>query len=223
MDDLRITGPYLETLTTGELIKLADTLGLDIPPGLERIFIIEEVLEFSAERDTEEEEESPLALKETDFLESAPLPKQYNITFIEVMLRDPLWAFVFWEIKAHDREQYESHPDFTGYQLRVSPLELPRYEAEAASFAVSVENDDTAWYLGFPPDLAGLFKVDLCVLRGLSGLVLASSDPFRLPKLLRPSAGTYGEHPLIRLSGADDFQVLHSADRLSRSRRSCTG
>ncbi|MDR2020797.1 MAG: DUF4912 domain-containing protein [Treponema sp.] len=221
MNDLRITEPYLESLTTKELIELADTLGLDIPPGLERIFIIEELLDFSAEQD--EEEESPAVLTEIGFLESVPLPKQYNITFIEVMLRDPLWAFVFWEIKTHDREYYENHSDFAGYQIRVSPLGLPRHEAEAASFAVSVENEDTAWYLGFPPDHSGLFKVDLCALRGGTVLVLASSDSFRLPKLLHSPAGAYDENPLIRLSGAEDFQVLRSADRLSRSRRSCTG
>ncbi|MDR1374195.1 MAG: DUF4912 domain-containing protein [Treponema sp.] len=222
MDDPRITEPYLESLTTKELIKLADTLGFDIPPGLERIFIIEELLDFSAEQNAEEEE-SPLVLTEMGFLESVPLPKQYNITFIEVMLRDPLWVFVFWEVKAHDRERYENHPDFAGYQLRVSPLGWSRHEAEAASFAVSVGNEDTAWYLGFPPDHSGLFKVDLCVLRGGTALVLASSGSFRVPKLFRPPAEVHGENPLIRLSGAEDFQVLRSADRLSRSRRSCTG
>jgi hypothetical protein len=220
MNDPRITEPYLESLTTKELIELADTLGLDIPSGLERIFIIEELLDFSAERDVEEAE-SPPVLTETGFLESAPLPKQYNITFIEVMLRDPLWAFVFWEVKVHDREYYENHPDFAGYQIRVSPLELPRREAEAAAFAVSVENEDTARYLGFPPDYSGLFKIDLCVLRGGAVLVLASSDSFRLPKLLH--LPVYDKNPLIHLSGAEDFQVLRSADRLSRSRRSCTG
>ncbi|MDR2186146.1 MAG: DUF4912 domain-containing protein [Treponema sp.] len=212
----------MESLTTGELIKLADTLGLDIPPGLERIFIIEELLDFSSEQNAEEED-PPLILTEIGFLESVPLPKQYNITFIEVMLRDPLWAFVFWEVKAHDREYYEGHPGFAGYQIRVSPLGLPRHEAEAASFAVSVGNEDTAWYLGFPPDHSGLFKVDLCALRGGTVLVLASSASFKLPKLLRSPAEAYGENPLIRLSGAEDFQVLRSADRLSRSRRSYTG
>ena len=39
-----LTIPYLESLSTGELIDLAVKNGLDIPPGLERVFIIEELL-----------------------------------------------------------------------------------------------------------------------------------------------------------------------------------
>ena len=50
------------------------------------------------------------------------LPASYNETFIDVILRDPVWAYAFWEIKQSDREVREQDPRFAGYRLRVQPL-----------------------------------------------------------------------------------------------------
>lgn len=226
---------YLESLTTNELVKLADGFGIDIPPGLERIFIIEALMDIAADYVMDAagygvadgldvsgsgNHEKPVLI-ETDIPESVPLPQRYNITFIEVMIRDPLWVFTFWEIKSHDKELYEKAPDFGGYHLKVFPLKRGRVAEGEAVFIVPVGTGDTAWYLDFP-SVEGRFRVDLCVLRGEEVIVLAASRPFRLPKLINPPdtvnrerEGVYTE-PLIRLSGVEDFQVLRSADRLSR-------
>jgi hypothetical protein len=235
MNDFTRVG--LESLTTDELIKLADLYGMDIPPGLDRLFIIEELLEIASE-DEDEEEEGPLEgalVTETSFLEPVPLPKQYNITFIAVMIRDPLWAFVFWEVKGADKEAFERSPDFGGYYLRVSPWESCRnaFQAEGEGvFTVPVETGDIARYLGFPPagepeiDRDTRLKVELCAKRGAEEFVLAVSNPFRLPILSRLPAGTGQEesckrykNPLIRLSGCGDFHILRNPDRLSRLKR----
>jgi hypothetical protein len=226
MDDSRLKRSYLETLTTSDLVKLADRYAIDIPPDLDRVFIIEELLDLETELDFGREAESSLV--ETGIPEPVPLPKQYNITFIEIMIRDPLWVFVYWEIKTYDRALYENAYDFGGYQLKVSPLGvLPPSGVQDpetdASFVVAVENGDTAWYLGFPPS-GGRFKVELCVIRGDETLVLAASRPFRLPKMLDPpnsTASGIDENPLIRLSGLDELPVLRNTDRQSRVPRCC--
>ena len=171
---------YLESLTTSDLIRMADNLGIDIPPDLDRIFIIEELLEIASLDDTIDDvpdlqtitaedpkvktEGSPSAeqnIVDSGLAESVPLPKHYNITYIEVMIRDPLWAFVFWEIKDQDKDHYEKAQDFEGYYLKVSPcgnknqkksLELSNPVAEAEGvFMVPVTPADTAWYLGLSP------------------------------------------------------------------------
>jgi hypothetical protein len=227
MDDSPLTRTYLDSLSTNELVKLADTYGVDIPPGLERIFIIEELLDMALGDEYEPEEAGPVPAA-ADFLEAAALPKQYNITFLEVIIRDPLWAFVFWEIKNHDRELFEKAPDFGGYCLKVIPLEGGTGNSREDSFVVSVGVDDTAWYLGFPP-AEGRYRVELCVLRGTEEVVLTSSRSFTLPRLLNAplkseeqNMGDLREvylNPLSRLSGAGEFPVIRSADRLSRVMR----
>ncbi|MDR1948879.1 MAG: DUF4912 domain-containing protein [Spirochaetaceae bacterium] len=222
MDDSRlITRSWLESLTTKELTALGDSWGIDLPPGLERIFVIEELMESRFDMADEEEDPETPPLRRAEFSELAPMPRQYNLTFIEVLIRDPLWAYTFWEIKNADKELYEKAVDFIGYFLKVVPVPESGAVEGGESFTVSVGVDDTAWYLGFPPE-EGRYKVELCVLREGGELVLAVSAPFRLPKLLG-SFGACGRqaglNPLIALSGAEEFRVLRNIDRLARVKR----
>ena len=215
--------PWLESLSTNELIKLAEGLGIDIPAGLERIFIIEELLLESAnegkQEDAEEMEINP------SYSEAVALPKQYNISFIEVIIRDPLWVFVFWEIKGHDREAHENAGDFKGYCLRVIPLNegetIPK--SRENSFTVSVNANDTAIYLGFaeqPPQASGRYIIKLGVLRGDSELQIAASAPFNLPRLIEDDCiCAHSQNPLVRLSGMQDFATIKNQDRQSRIKR----
>jgi hypothetical protein len=234
-----LTRVSLESLTTGELVKLADLYGLDIPPDLNRLFIIEELLDIALSGG-DDERQYPLEgalVMESGFRKPVPLPKQYNITFIEVMIRDPLWAFVFWEVKGFDKEIFEKAPDFGGYYLKVSPWEGGgpgnSSAGEEEVFVVPVEIGDTARYLGFSPEgeaeagKENRQKVELCAKRGAGEIVLAVSNPFRLPSLPRLPAGRGQEencpnykNDLVRLSGCSDFHILRNPDRLHRTKKS---
>jgi len=229
-----LTIPYLESLSTGELIALAVNNGLDIPPGLERGFIIEELFYLDHDTESARHEINQIDIHHNDFKTFAMLPKQYHISFVEVLIRDPLWAFVFWEIKAHDRHHCESAADFSGYCLRVTPIredvlkeeghgfEKTLQADEAASFFVSISIDDYARYLGFPPDSGRCFKVALCMQDFENCTVLAESRPFSLPRLIEPTSNeliqTVYQNPLAVLSGVDRFSLVRSEDRLLRPR-----
>jgi uncharacterized protein len=228
-----LTLAYLESLSTGELIDLAAGNGVDIPPGLERAFIIEELLYLTRDpdnRDGETEGAEFCDINHHDthhhgFAEFMILPRQYHVTFIDVLIRDPLWAFVFWEIKANDRSLYENAADFKGYCLRIIPLREDSMEPdEAASFMVTVNIGDSARYLGFPPEDGRSFKVELCMLNREDRTALAESRPFRLPRQikLRPDEDLQAvyRNPLAQLSGVDRFSLVHSEDRLLRPRDS---
>jgi len=231
LDDLTI--PYLESLSTGELIELAEKRGLDIPYGLERVFIIEEL--FYLDHGVGETHHHEI--KHTDdhnekFKEFIALPRQYPVSCIEVLIRDPLWAFVFWDIKACDRERFENTEDFEGYCLRVTPFKESPFQNgliqpdEAASFIVTVDKDDNARYLGFSPDNERYFKVELCVLNCGNIETLAESRPFTLPFLIKPKPGfpaaeliqSVYRNPLAVLSGVDCFSLVRSEDRPLRPR-----
>ena len=216
MDESPQTRAYLESLTSSDLIKIADNLGVDIPPDLDRIFIIEEILEAGSPGD--EEPEPPLETGPVDLVavESVPLPKQYSITFIEVLVRDPFWAFVFWEIKAQDKEQLEKSQEFEGYYLKVSPCSAE----ERQVFMIPVKGDDSAWYLGLTPAMSidvspveqSQYKVELCARLKGEEMILASSNPIKLPCLPR-DAGKKDVNPLVSLSGYGDFHILRNKER----------
>jgi hypothetical protein len=217
-----VSRPWLESLSTGELVKLADSCGIDIPPGLERIFIIEELLEYNNSENQEVKDEIEI---NPSYSESVALPKQYNISYIEVVIRDPLWIFVFWEIKGHDREVHENAQDFKGYCLRVIPLNEGETEParKENSFTVPVDVNDSARYLGFAErslQASRSYVVKLGVIRGDSELQIASSAPFCLPRLIEDEyLQEMSRSPLVRLSGVQDLLITKSTDRQSRVKR----
>jgi hypothetical protein len=243
MDDGHLTRHYLESLATRELTALGDNLGLDIPPDLDRSFVIEELLEAQKDKDDSEardageyippeqvpqEQISPASISggqssgKVDYLESVPVPRQYNVTYIKTLIRDPLWVFVFWEIKGQDKELYENAQGFEGYYLQASPAAGGAVPS-SLSFTVPVGPDDTAWYLGFPPDHSekgvaggGWYQVELCVKEEAKQVVLAVSRPFKLPALLPPADRNAARSPLAGLSAIDELPVIRSGDRRSR-------
>ncbi len=217
MDDQRLTRSYLETLSTDDLAELAARLGIDFPPELNRIFVIEELLDASAD----EEDEADDLVEDDQAAPSSGLPENYNATFIGVLLRDPFWAFAFWEIKGSDREAWEKAGEFGGYRLRVCPLPASRPGSENGAFTVAIEPEDTAWYLCLPRG-GGWYRVDLCAVRDREESVLASSAPFRVPRGSAGLAAMDGPAAsLLSLSGVADFRVLDGADRQSRLLQRC--
>ena len=222
-----ISRSWLESLSTDELIKLADTYGIDIPWGLERIFIIEELLEYT---NTDNKEPAVELEVNPSYPEAALLPKQYNISFIEVIIRDPLWVFVFWEVKGQDKEMHENAPDFNGYCLRLIPLDEMAKEPKSRenSFTVTVSAEDSARYLGFAEYSSrnwasketGCYVIKLGVIRGDNEFQIASSRPFYLPRLGENEIiKEMSRNPLIRLSGIQDLPVIKNTDRQSRIKR----
>jgi hypothetical protein len=212
----------LESMSNNELIKLADSFGIDIPYGLERIFIIEELLEYSNTGDKEAKDDLKIDLSHSD---TAEFPKQYNISYIEIIIRDPLWVFVFWEIKGHDRELYESSDDFKGYCLRIIPLEEDETEPKSTvnSFTIPVDINDSTRYFGFAEHSSktqGRYVIKLGVTCGDSELHIASSKPFCLPRLIgNDDIKEMNENPLVNLSGIQDLTITKSTDRQSRIKR----
>ncbi|MCL2809301.1 MAG: DUF4912 domain-containing protein [Treponema sp.] len=219
-----VTRTWLESLSTDELIKLADTYGVDIPPELERIFIIEELLEIVNAQLNENDMSEAIEVN-PGYSESALLPKQYNISFIEVIIRDPLWVFVFWEIKGHDREIHENAGDFNGYILRVIPLdnEGKEFQSRETSFSISVNKEDNARYLGLTEHTehnSNSYVIQLNVIRGENELPIISSAPFILPRLMEnETINELNANPLIRLSGVQDVSIIKNTGRQFRHKR----
>jgi len=214
------TVSYLESLSTGELLVLADKNGLDIPDGLERGFIIEEL--FYIDYDAEDSGADPIHHHEQSAESGriAALPQQYHISFVEVLIRDPLWVFVFWEVKAQDPDTRQEHGDSSRYCLKVTPLgEDNLLPNTAASFVVTIDSNDCSRYLGFLPEDGRCFKVALCTADD-EQTVLAESRPFRLPQLIKPKdelVQALYRNPLSQLSGINRFSLVRSENRLIRS------
>ncbi|MDR2447685.1 MAG: DUF4912 domain-containing protein [Treponema sp.] len=221
MKSTELSRTYLEGLTTEELIVLADRFDIEVPPDLAWNFIVETLLEINPTEGSESIEylDDP-AQQEIMEESAAPLPQHYNISFIDILIRDPLWVYVFWEIKSHEKEAFQSRNGFNGYYLKICPVGDSR-----KAFTVHIRPTDTAWYVGIP-DSGSSYKVELCVSTGKKEIVIASSGVFTMPALFEParmrgariSGASIGNAvpftSLQILSGANDFTILRNRERI---------
>jgi hypothetical protein len=218
---------YLESFTSQELLNVASQLAVDLPQGLSsRTLIIGEIL------DAVDEKMKPAAAPfQDDGLEpktagigavqdpkgnpflTVRIPERYNITYIKALVRDPLWFFVFWEVKSSLLEKLLKMEDFDGLFLRVSAL---KQGAVFSSYQVAVGNNDKAWYLDFPAE-GDAFFVDICALVGGREEPLARTLPFHHPKIL--AAHETEASQLAVLSGIRVLPILREKTRREDSRR----
>ncbi len=217
MGETQLKKSYLESLSTDDLAALAEDLGLDLPHDLNRIFVIQEILEAS-----QQEVEAEDDIEDVASVKVEKTPYFYNKTYVEVLLRDPVWAFVFWEIKTQDRQIYEESPGFNGYQLRVVSL-YPGKASDDDSFSIDVDVMDKAWYICFPSS-KGWFKVELRLKKAKETVLLAESPPFKIPENINALLQTVDTHPLapiLLLSGLDQLEITHSSDFQSHIHQHC--
>ncbi|MDR1220699.1 MAG: DUF4912 domain-containing protein [Treponema sp.] len=225
MKSTELSRTYLEGLTTEELIVLADRFDIEVPPDLAWSFIVETLLDINPMEGSQSigHLNDPAQAETTGggaaLDAAASLPEQYNISFVDILIRDPLWVYVFWEIKSHEKEAFENKSGFSGYYLKICPVEDSR-----KAFTVHIRPADTAWYVGIP-DSETSYKVELCVSADKKETVIASSGVFSMPSLFEPArkrgvrvagvainnADPY--NPLHILSGINDFTILRNRER----------
>ncbi len=222
MQEGALTKQHLETLTNDELFGLADELSLDLPPLLNRIFVIEEILESIGDEEQEEEENDDLVIDE----KRPPveiIPLQYFATYMHVLLRDPYWAYVFWEIRGTEKAEIEKDPGFEGYFLRVLSLSDTDKEKVEASFTISLKQEDTAWYVGLPAT-SNWYRIDLCLLNSGEEERICTSGAFIVPPpcdLQKYQVYEKKKRNIAKLCGIDRIVVLRAKERSNMASPIC--
>lgn len=212
-------------MSDAALYALADKMGLDLPQGLDRVFVIEELMDAVAEDSQDSRISGSLAgvsLKfeaakfsgpELDEGEGGTQPQtrleqRYNQTAIKVIVRDPSWAFAFWDISEADRDKLRSDDNGISLFLRVSELQTAS-DGHREFFDITVSPDDLQWYINFPNPEAG-YRVDLCAREGAHPRLLARSAEISLPRELLPRARKDFDPDtaeLLRLSGSGRLDI----------------
>ena len=93
-----------------------------------------------------------------------PLPEKYHETKIVLLLRDPAWAFVYWEINKSDMPDDKEKIKEFNFLLRVYELKQPEVNKEniIKYVDVPVTFSDTSWYINLFT-LGVYYCVDLIV------------------------------------------------------------
>jgi hypothetical protein len=225
-----VTTDKLEALSLEELYALADRTGLDLPPGLARPFVIEEILEV-LEEDSEdrrssqggalhmdEKKYSELRIDEIDVDPGVDesMILRYNETMIRAIVRDPSWAFAYWDVSDAELASLRGDEGAAGLFLRVAEIrgsgDQGGSENHREYFDIPVADNDMQWYINLPR--SGVrFRIDLCARPvGQVGKlrVLARSNEVESPRQSYPVGASSLEAAtceLLALSGIDDLPL----------------
>lgn len=215
MDTNLLSLQHLETLSSADLIAIADDYGIDIPDNLNRRFIIGELLEIGEELE-QEQNSAPNEMVEDESQKievSGELPESFNETEIQVVLRNPVWAYVYWDISQVDLKSLEngspnnsSFSKFSHFALRVSYFENPDDQNPVDFFDVNLDKTTRAQYV-LLENGRKFFRVDLVAFFDDGAYDnLAVSRKVKLPaipRILKNSKPGDELHlpPLVRLSG----------------------
>ena len=217
MDTKNITLPHLASLSTADLLSIADELCIDIPENLNRSFIIREIFETAEElqaEKTEGEDISEIELEEEISEKKQTLPDTYNETEICAVLRNPAWIFVYWDISAADISRLNSDFSFKSLCLRVSFWKNQDDEKPLEAFDVQLGFSDRQQYVLLSPG-KNFVRIDLVALYsgGREDENLAVSRKIELPKgseILNSLPGREVEaEKLVELSALKGLLTTH--------------
>ncbi len=214
----------LSLLTDQELLLLAERMGIYIPEGLDRPFVIEEII-AALEDDTQERvfshdgtghvEEKKLSggtYIPYPFFGESGLPTRYNETMIRALPRDPAWIYAYWDISERKRSTLETEAAELNLFLRIAEL-MVEGERHKDFFDIPITFDDWKWYINIPQPGA-TYRVDLCVRKSDKVKVLARSNEVRMPvHYMRRSQKTPPmTDSLLILSGLDGLHLTEPGE-----------
>ncbi len=192
----------LNQLSIENLRRLADHYDVDYSENTESYELAEMVLEAVDEARAERERNNNHAVsvqekkyeigRDNGFApteeitdsdgESFSIEQLYGETRLVLLLRDPAWAYAYWEISAADIQRLTAEPGFEGLFLRVYELQTGMASSREAvgSFEIPVQIDDASWYINLP-NQGTYYRISLIAV--VNGVVesLAQSDTVVVP------------------------------------------
>ncbi len=214
----------LSLLSDDELRLLAEKMGIYVPDELERVFLIEEIID-AFEEDTSEKafsHDTPGHVEEKKLAghgfipsqsEEIVIPDHYNETYISAIVRDPLWIFAYWDIAESLREKILAEFEEPKLLLRVSEI---ADSEKAFHYDVSVSFDDRKWYINVPYPKRS-YRIDLCIAKTQKAKVIARSNVVRMPAqyMDMPSKLPQMTKSLLILSGSEDLNLIEPREENS--------
>lgn len=153
---VKFTRSYLQTLSTDALFALADQYGLFLSSDLTRHLLIGELLDLDDGFVNDENGGELIAAS----IKSHEAAYSYNMTEIRVVLKNPLWFFVFWDFHKRLFTELTEAKDFSFFSLRVHSLDPDDTSKSLDFFDIQVPKEDRRHYVHVSFD-EHLHRIDL--------------------------------------------------------------
>lgn len=192
----------LEELSLEGLLLVASRNGLEPDPDIDRERLIAQLVDVI--RENREERESAnsttVRIQQKKFAvlyeDEAPsrsrngghpvdeirLPMHYETNRITLMLRDPHWAYTYWDLSSVKAREYQDSTRFDGLFLRVLQLDGAVNDVRIQdSFEIPVQIEDSSWYI-YLPRLEAHYRIQLVARNNHRRELLAVSNQVYVPR-----------------------------------------
>lgn len=217
----------LQSMPINDLKKFARNLGIEFARSTLRAALIEMIVDTLVEAELEKAAQNNLLVlgeekkyEIGDDVELAseseqpyPIPERYQQTEAVLMVRDPNWAFAYWEIAEQRQAELMLDQDFGQLVIRVHDVELIDFDGSNSNsyFDIPIQLTDSSWYIYLPhPDCAYLFELGLISRQGYR--ILARSNAIRTPRGAR--SGPRGREEPDILAMEPVFSIVSSFDAI---------
>jgi len=199
-----MTAERLQQCTMKSLREIAEKEGIVLAGKINKDILIDLILE-ALEEDREERDRTnnpAMRIREKKYeivmdedidtpeTHRFPLPEHYNETKIVLLLRDPYWAFAYWEIKTTDMDDLKSLYRNPSLYLRVRrPSNGTSGSQEEDFFDIPVGINDRSWYINLP-SAGSVYEISLVGKSKTGEKELCKSNRVVSPAFQIPEAGT---------------------------------
>jgi hypothetical protein len=193
-----MTKERLSSLSQVELRKVAGRFRVKPARYADRETLISLLLDHFADLKTEREQSNNLQVQGEEkkyeisrdeelgvslFPEAYPIPRHYNQTEIRAMIRDPEWAYAYWDIKETELRKLKKNPKYRGLYLRVHDVKDVRYDGSNSNsyFDIPLKMHDDHWYIHLPQP-GSSYVLELIYINSRKPHILARSNIIHTPK-----------------------------------------
>lgn len=221
-----MTRERLQTLSITSLEEIAGREGIKLIAGIDRETLIDQILEAMQEdRDEREEtnnnairiEEKKFEIIRDEELESQErkdfcIPERYNETRIVLLVRDPHWAFAYWDLNEKHVNEIKRKPGVESMFLRVFQIEdVPDGREIVDCFEIPIKITDDRWYINLPQP-GGRYYIELIGVLDGREKIYSRSNLIESPRGMvfsGPSSEIEDNEkdPILELSGMGEFGI----------------
>jgi uncharacterized protein len=110
------------------------------------------------------------------------IPEHYPKTYIQLLLRDPYWAYAYWDINQFDLKTLLTKTPEPQFFLRVYEMQknTSNIDDSLSSFEIPVKAEDSSWYINLPTP-GRSYLVDLICLAEDNEKILCRSHMIESP------------------------------------------
>ncbi len=183
----------LKNLSVEELFQVGKESGLDVYSLIDREELIDFLVEQMDLEDQGEPEKNKKRKEKYFSIESGskgiklredfPLPEHYSDTRIVLLIRDPDWAFAYWDIDPKEVKSIAEKVDSPQFLLRVYEIEDGMGDSGEREFYfdIPIQITDYSWYINVP-NRGSSYIIDLGYTDGENFVGIATSNRIDTPR-----------------------------------------